>query len=118
MRGYVDRAIVPALGSRRVRDIEPSEIAARRSRLSRPRRQDGEGPGRRPAGGRALLGAFKGLFGYAVANGWIKLSPAAQLTAAMVGAPLAARTRVLSDDEIRWVMTLDVPRARCCASCW
>ena len=44
-----------------------------------------------------------------MANGWIKLSPAAQLTAAMVGAPPAARTRVLSDDEIRWVMTLDGP---------
>ena len=109
MRGYVDRAIVPALGSRRVRDVEPSEIAAvvRDYRDRAARTAKGRDGGR--AAGRALLGAFKGLFGYAVANGWIKLSPAAQLTAAMVGAPSAARTRVLSDDEIRWVMTLDGP---------
>jgi hypothetical protein len=33
----------------------------------------------------ALLGVFKGLFAPAVANGWIKLSPAAQLTAAVEG---------------------------------
>ena len=109
MRGYVDRAIVPALGSRRVRDVEPSEIAAvvRDYRDRAAKTAKGREGGR--AAGRALLGAFKGLFGYAVANGWIKQSPAAQLTAAMVGAPLAARTRVLSDDEIRWVMALDGP---------
>jgi integrase len=57
---------------------------------------------------RALLGVFKGLFAYAVANGWIKLSPAAQLTAAVVGPPGAPRTRVLSDDDIRFVMTTDI----------
>jgi len=43
-----------------------------------------------------------------VANGWIKLSPAAQLTAAVVGPPGTARTRVLSDDEISFVMTTGI----------
>jgi integrase len=51
-----------------------------------------------------LLGVIKCLFGYAVANGWIAQSPAGQLTAALIGAPSQARTRVLSDDEIRFVM--------------
>ena len=59
--------------------------------------------GARPAA-RALLAVFKGLFGYAVANGWIAQSPAAQLTAAVAGPPPLARERVLTDGEIRFVM--------------
>lgn len=111
IRGYVERAIVPALGTRRVRDVEPSEIAAV---VRDYRDRAGKKAAARKGGltaARALLGVFKGLFGYAVANGWIKLSPAAQLTAAVVGPPSAARTRVLSDDEIRRVMTTDVRQA-------
>jgi predicted RNA-binding Zn ribbon-like protein len=74
VRGYVDRAIIPELGSTRVRDIEPSDIArvirAYRDRVARlPRARTGG----RPAA-RALLAVFKGLFGYAVANGWIAQS--------------------------------------------
>jgi integrase len=108
IRGYVDRAIIPALGSRRVRDIEPSDIAiAVRNYRDQTGKKAAAHKGGRTAA-RALLGVFKGLFGYAVANGWIKLSPAAQLTAAVVGPPGAARTRVLSDDEISFVMTTDI----------
>ena len=108
IRGYVERGIIPALGNRRVRDIEPSEIA---TVVRDYRNQTGKKAAARKGGltaARALLGVFKGLFGYAVANGWIKHSPASQLTAAVVGPPSAARTRVLSDDEIRSVMTTDV----------
>ena len=108
IRGYVDRAILPALGSRRVRDIDPSEIA---TVIRSYRDRVGKKAAARQGGltaARALLGVFKGLFGYAVANGWIKQSPATQLTAAVVGPPGAARTRVLSDDEIRFVMTTDI----------
>ena len=87
IRGYVERAIIPALGSRRVRDIEPSEIATVvRDYRDRVGKKAAARKGGRTAA-RALLGVFKGLFGYAVANGWIKLSPAAQLTAAVVGPP-------------------------------
>src|SRR5262245_16150788 len=110
VRGYVERAVIPALGSRRVRDIEPSEIAAViRDYRDRAAKTAKAREGGRSAG-RALLGVFKGLFGYAVANGWIKQSPAAQLTAAMVGPPSVARSRVLTDDEIHFVMTLDSPQ--------
>lgn len=108
IRGYVERAISPAIGSRRVRDIEPSEIA---TVIRDYRDRVGKKAAARKGGltaGRALLGVFKGLFGYAVANGWIKQSPAAQLTAAVVGPPGAGRTRVLSDDEIRFVLTTDI----------
>jgi len=108
IRGYVERAIIPALGSRRVRDIEPSDIAiAVRDYRDRTGKKAAAHKGGRTAA-RALLGVFKGLFGYAVANGWIKLSPAAQLTAAVVGPPGVSRTRVLSDDEIGFVMTTGI----------
>jgi integrase len=104
VRGYVDRAIIPELGERRVREIEPSDIArvirSYRDRVAKlPRGRTGG----RPAA-RALLAVFKGLFGYAVANGLITISPATQLTAAITGAPPQARDRVLTDDEIRFVM--------------
>lgn len=105
IRGYVERGIIPTLGSRRVRDIEPLEIAT----VVRDYRDQTAKKALARKGGltaaRALLGVCKGLFSYCVASGWIRLSPAAQLTAAVVGAPSAARTRVLSDDEIRSVMT-------------
>lgn len=108
VRGYVDRAIVPLLGDRRIRDVEASDIAAvvraYRARVAPLKRSRTDG---RPAA-RALLAVFKGLFGYAVANGWIAQSPAAQLTQAVVGAPDKARERVLTDDELRFVMTTDI----------
>jgi integrase len=108
IRGYVERAVIPALGSRRVRDIEPSDIAiAVRDYRDRTGKKAAAHKGGRTAA-RALLGVFKALFGYAVANGWIKLSPAAQLTAAVVGPPGVSRTRVLSDDEVSFVMTTGI----------
>jgi hypothetical protein len=111
VRGYVDRAIIPELGNMRVRDVEPADIArvirTYRDRIAKlPRGRTGG----RPAA-RALLAAFKGLFGYCVANGWISISPAAQLTAAVTGPPPQARERVLTDDEIRFVMTTDIKPA-------
>ncbi len=108
IRGYVDRGILPSLAKRRVRDIEPSEIA---TVVRNYRDQTGKKALARKGGltaARALLGVFKGLFGYAVANGWIKHSPAQQLTAAIVGPPSAARTRVLSHDEIKFVLSTDI----------
>ena len=108
VRGYVDRAIIPALGNRRVRAIEPGEIAeVVRNYRDRVAKQAGAHKEGRAAA-RALLGVFKGLFGYAVESGWLQQSPAAQLTAAVVGEPLDARDRVLTDDEIRFVMTTDI----------
>jgi integrase len=107
VRGYVDRAILPAIGSRRVRDIEPSEIA---DAIRAYRDHAGKSAKAREGGraaGRGLLVIVKGFFRYAVACGWLRQSPASELTAAMLGAPLSDRTRVLSDDEIRSVMTLD-----------
>ena len=91
-----------------MRDVEPADIAdvvrSYRDRVAK-------GPGARKEGrpaASALLGVFKGLFSYAVASGWIQQSPAAQLTTAVVGEPSKARDRVLTDDEIRFVMTTGI----------
>lgn len=93
------------LGSRRVRDVAPSEIA----RLIRDYRDRAGRSSKGHAGGkpaaRALLAACKGLFRYAVANRWIEQSPAAQITTAIVGPRDRNRDRVLTDSEIRFVMT-------------
>lgn len=109
VRGYVERSIIPDLGQMRVRDVEPSDIAGviRRYRdriAGTPRARTGG----RPAA-RALLAACKGLFSYAVANGWTTYSPAAQITGAVIGAPPVSRARVLDDDELRFVLTTQIP---------
>jgi integrase len=107
IRRYVERAIVPELGSWRVRDVEPADVArivrAFRDQTAKSAKARADG---RPAA-RALLGVLKGLFGYCVANGWISQSPAAPITHAVIGAPSKARDRVLTDDEIRTVMTTE-----------
>ena len=107
IRSYVERAIIPELGSWRVRDVEPSDVArivrAFRDQAAKSAKASADG---RPAA-RALLGVLKGLFGYCVANGWISQSPAAPITQAVIGAPSKARNRVLTDDEIRLVMTTE-----------
>lgn len=108
VRGYIDRAVIPELGDRRVRDVEASDIArVIRSYRDRVAKLPRSRTGGRPAA-RALLAVFKGLFAYAVANGWASQSPAAQLTAAIAGQPSPSRARVLSDEEIRFVMGTDI----------
>ncbi len=109
VRGYVERSIVPDLGKMRVRDVTPSDVAEvirrYRDRVAGTKRAR---TGGRPAA-RALLAACKGLFSYAVANGMADSSPAAQITGAVIGAPPVSRTRVLTDDEIRFVGTTHIP---------
>ena len=104
VEGYIRRAVLPALGSHRLRDVMPAQIG----KMVRDYRDEAGRVSRAKTSGRAtaraLLAACKGLFGYAVANGWIDLSPAEQLTAAIVGPSDGARDRVLNDEEIRSVM--------------
>jgi integrase len=111
VEGYIRRGVLPALGSRRLRDVAPAAIG----KMIREYRDQAAKAGRARTEGRsaarALLATCKGLFGYAVACGWIDDSPAAQITAAIVGSPDAARARVLTDDEIKFVMATESPGA-------
>ena len=107
IRSYVERAIIPELGSWRVREVEPADVArVVRTFRDRAAKSAKAKAGGRP-GARALLGVLKGLFGYCVANGWVSQSPAAPITHAVIGAPSKARDRVLTDDEIKLVMTTE-----------
>ena len=109
MRWYLDRACLD-IGAMRIDDVTPRHIAevvrGYRDTVSERRATAG---GKTAA--RLMLGALKGLFAYSVANGWIPASPAAPITRAVIGAPAKARTRVLSDEEIKWVLTSDLPPA-------
>jgi integrase len=109
VEGYVTRAILPTLGARRLRDVAPAEIGkmirAYRDEVSKVSRAKTSGR----SAARALLGACKGLFKYAVANGWIASSPAEQITSAIIGPSDGSRDRVLTDEEIRFVMETDAP---------
>jgi integrase len=104
VEGYIRRAVLPALGSHRLRDVAPAKIG----KMIRKYRDEAGKVNRATTSGRAtaraLLAVCKGFFGYAVANGWIDQSPAEQLTVAIVGPSDKSRDRVLTDDEIRLVM--------------
>lgn len=108
-RRYLDLA-VGDLGNMRVADVEPKHIA----KVVRDYRDRAAKNKRARSGGRTvarmLLATLKGLFNYAVGVGWIAASPAAAITGAALGAPDKARSRVLSDDEIRWVMKDSSPQ--------
>jgi len=103
-RGTVDRCVIPILGARRVRDVEPVHIM---KAVRDHRDKVAKGP-RHGAGGlaaaRSLLVVLKGMFRYCVESGWLDRSPAAQVSAAAIGPAQASRDRVLTDDEIRSVM--------------
>jgi integrase len=109
VEGYIRRAVLPVLGSHRLRDVLPAEIG----KMVRDYRDEAGKASRAKTSGRAaartLLAVCKGLFGYAVANGWIDSSPAEQLKPAMVGPSDQSRERVLTDKELRSVMQTEEP---------
>ena len=108
-RWYLDRASRD-IGDMRIDEVAPKHVAdvvrGYRDTVSKRRASAG---GRTAA--RLMLSALKGLGAYSVARGWVPTSPAAPISQAVIGAPRKARSRVLSDDEIRWVMSSDLPPA-------
>jgi integrase len=92
-RGYVERAVIPDLGSRRVSELTPADIAAS---VQRYRER-----GTRAAD--AVRSVYRSLMTHAVETGIRADNPAAALTRRIAGYRPIARERVLSDDEIRLV---------------
>jgi integrase len=105
---YIERAC-RAIGDTRVDDVTPRHIAdtVRNYRDSVSQTKRARSGGRTSAG--LMLSALKGAFSYAVARGWIATSPAAPISQAVLGPTSKARTRVLTDAEIEWVMTSNLP---------
>lgn len=93
IRGYLDRAILPELGTRRVIDIAAIDVASVIKRY-------------RDRGTRAadqLRSVFSALFRYGVEVGVRPDNPAAALTRRVSGYRPVSRDRVLDDDELRLV---------------
>ena len=99
IRGYLDRAVIPELGHRRIVELTPSDVAAvimaYRERGARTADQ--------------LRSVMRSLFTFAVENGVRPDNPAAPLTRRVAGYRPNPRERVLLDDEIRkvWAITHD-----------
>lgn len=93
VRGYLDRAILPGLGTRRVIEVTPIEVATvihhYRQRGTRSADQ--------------LRSIFNNLFRYAIETGIRPDNPASALTRRVSGYKPVDRDRVLSDDELRRV---------------
>jgi integrase len=100
--GYLRRAILPALGNRRVVELTPSDVAAvitdYRSRGARSADQ--------------LRSCLRSLFGFAIEIGVRPDNPAALLSARVAGYRPNPRSRVLTDAEIRAVWSSTSPNAR------
>lgn len=102
MRGYIDRAIIPKLGPRRVVDLSPQDIAA----VIQEYRQRG------PRSADQLRSTLRTIFTYAVETGIRPDNPVENLTRRVAGYTPEARTRVLTDDEIRRVWSIEHDNGR------
>ena len=118
IRAYVERAIIPELGSRRVRDVEPADIAAHRAGIPRSRCKVGEGQGWRAAWRPRPARRAQRVVRLCRRKRLDPAVPAAPITHAVIGAPSKARARVLSDDEIKLVMATEAVHGPVLASCW
>ena len=102
VQGYMDRAVIPQIGNRKVRDVSRSELVNLIQRYSKR--------GARTAD--QLRSNLKKLFSYAVELGLIDTNPMNDVTRRVTGYIAVSRDRVLSDDEIRMLWGLDHKNAR------
>jgi integrase len=102
MRGYIDRAVIPDLGNRRVVELTPAEIATSIAgyKASGPRAAD------------ALRSVYRSILTYAIETGIRSDNPAGALTRRVAGYRPIPRDRVLTDDELRLLWTDSNPNAR------
>lgn len=98
VQGYMDRAIIPTLGRRKVRDVTRAECVDLIQRYAVEHGYNGK-PASRSAD--QLRSILKKMFGYGVELGLIDSNPVTEVTRRVAGYIPVARDRVLSDDEIR-----------------
>jgi len=89
-QGYMDRAVLPAIGHRKVRDISRAELVKLIQAYSKR--------GARTAD--QLRSNLRKLFSYAAELGYIDTNPMTDVSRRVSGYDPAPRDRVLSDDEI------------------
>lgn len=97
VQGYMNRAVLPALGHRKVRDVNRSEVVAVIQQYSKR--------GARSAD--QLRSNLKKLFSYSVELGYRDDNPANEISRRVTGYIPASRKRILTDDEIRKVWAIE-----------
>lgn len=102
VRGYFDRAIIPSIGNKKVRDVTRVELVQLVQSYSKR--------GARTAD--QLRSNLKKLFGYAAELGFVDFNPMLDVTRRVAGYRPVARDRVLTNEEIRFLWKLDSPNAR------
>jgi integrase len=90
-RRYIDKEIIPALGTKKVREVTSVDV----QRMVYRKRDHGQ-----PAAGVALRGILKRMFDYAVEWHLVEVNPATQVATRFIGVS-RQRTRALSVNEIR-----------------
>jgi len=100
--GYMRRAVLPTIGNRRVQDLERSDLVTLVQQYSKR--------GARTAD--QLRSNIKKLFAYAVELGIIDSNPMNDVSRRVAGYIPVARSRVLNDDEIKLIWSLDKQNAR------
>jgi len=101
-QGYLDRASLPAIGHRRVRDVSWAELVRLVQRYTK----------RGPRAADSLRSNLKKIFAYGVELGLIDVNPMNDVSRRVAGYTPAPRDRVLSDDELRLVWAKTNPNAR------
>lgn len=102
VRGYMDRAVVPQLGKRKVRDVTRKNLVAVVQHYAK----------RGPRTADQLRSNLKKLFSYAVELGEIDSNPMNDVTRRVSGYRPVARKRVLFDHEIKLLWSLRHDNAR------
>ena len=102
VQGYVDRAIIPQLGSRKVRDITRAELVSVIQQYAKR--------GARTAD--QLRSNLKKLFSYAAELGVIDVNPMNDVSRRVTGYKPVSRERTLFDHEIKLIWSLDHNNAR------
>ena len=101
-QGYFKRAVLPALGSKKVQDVTRFELANLiREYAKRGKRSADQ-----------LRSNLKGLFGYGVELGLRDDNPVSEMTCRVSGYEAKARERVLTDKEIALLWGESHPNAR------
>lgn len=101
-QGYMDRAVIPTIGTQKVRDVTRAELVVLIQNYSKR--------GARTAD--QLRSNLKKLFSYAVELGHRDDNPMLEVTSRITGYEVNPRERILSDDEIKELWQWESDNAR------
>lgn len=101
IQGYINRAVIPAIGRRRVDSIKKAELVRLLQDYKKKRAAEDNRGGDASRTTDTLRSILNRLFAYAIELGAIERNPMDGVTARVTGYKYTPRDRVLSPDEIR-----------------